>query len=195
MENIYLLPDQPTSSSLRISEYLKIYRVFYKDFSQQFFDDALQDFQLDSNDRIKSLSYGQQKKFHLAFALATNTKYSLLDEPTNGLDIPSKTVVRKLLAKAITEDKTFLISTHLVKDIENLIDHLLISRDGQLVLDKSVAEIQQQYRFVQSAKAIDGALYQEQTFPTFRSILPNEADTESQIDIELLFNAVQQHKI
>lgn len=195
LENIYLLTDQPTDSSLRIDEYVKIYHPFYKNFSKQMFDEMMQDFNLEMTAPIKGLSHGQKKKFYLAFALAANTKYLLLDEPTNGMDIPSKAVVRKHLAKSITEDKTFLIATHLVKDIENLIDHLLILREGSLVLDKSVAAIQHEYRFVQSPRALEQALYQEHAFPIYRSIMLNETDDESQIDIELLFNAIQQNKI
>jgi ABC-2 type transport system ATP-binding protein len=195
-EKIYMLPDQPHSSHLKISEYLRIYSVFYKDFSYTFFGEALRDFQLQASDKIKSLSHGQQKKFHLAFALATNTSFLLLDEPTNGLDIPSKNIVRKLLAKAITEDKIFLISTHLVRDIENLIDHLLISKSGKLVLDQSIIDIQRQYIFAQSTTIPQQALYHEQTLSTYWSIVPNSTDIEeSNVNIELLFNAIQQGKI
>jgi ABC-2 type transport system ATP-binding protein len=119
-----------------------------------------------------------------------------LDEPTNGLDIPSKNIVRKLLAKAITEDKIFLISTHLVRDIENLIDHLLISKSGKLVLDQSIIDIQRQYIFAQSTTIPQQALYHEQTLSTYWSIVPNSTDIEeSNVNIELLFNAIQQGKI
>ncbi|HMR20124.1 MAG TPA: ABC transporter ATP-binding protein [Sphingobacterium sp.] len=195
LEKLYMLPDQPMTHNFKISEFVHIYSVFYKDFSQAFFEEALHDFKIHPLNNIKSLSLGQQKKFHLAFALAANTKYLLLDEPTNGLDIPSKSVVRKLLAKAISEEKTILISTHLVKDIENLIDHLLISKNGKLVFDMSISAIQRRYTFAQSSNVPEYSLYHEQTLATYRSISTNDADTESNVDIELLFNAVQHDKI
>lgn len=192
---IYMLPDHPVAPNLKIKEFICIYSPFYKNFSIDFFNTALKELNVDATERIKSLSFGQQKKFHLAFALATNTKFLLLDEPTNGLDIPSKSIVRKLLAKTITEEKTIIISTHLVKDIENLIDHLLIFKEGHLTMDLHLLDILKRYIFLQSAVPLDGTLYTEQYISTYHHILPNTQQTESNLNIELLFNAVQQAKI
>ncbi len=195
LAQIYMLADQPNSSSLKIKEFVSIYSVLYKDFLQEQFDEALIAFQLDANSKIKALSLGQQKKFHLAFALATNTKLVLMDEPTNGLDIPSKAIFRKLLAKSISEEKTIIISTHLVNDVENLIDHLLIIKDAKLVLDKDIYSIQESYCFGHSQQLTEDILYAEKSIANYKTIGNNPEKIETQIDIELLFNAIQNEKI
>lgn len=193
--NMYMLPDQPIQTGLKISEYAAIYSPFYKNFSMDFFSTALQEFSLDARERIKSLSLGQQKKIHLAFALATNTKFLLLDEPTNGLDIPSKNIVRKLLAKTINDDRTIIISTHLIKDIENLMDHLLIFKNGMLAFDMHALEIIKKYKFEQSSSPLEQVLHTEQSLSVYRNLSKNTTEKETNIDIELLFNAVQQNKL
>lgn len=195
LKKLYMLSDQPASSALTIGEYVRIYSVFFGDFSHDFLDEALQQFNLQKSEYIRSLSLGQQKKFHLAFALATNTKILLLDEPTNGLDIPSKSIVRKLLVTAAAADKIILISTHLIKDVENLIDHLLIIKDSNLAFDMSLEETLRRYTFVQTGTALQNAIYKEQSLSTYRCLVENTNQVESNIDIELLFNAVQQAKI
>lgn len=141
------------------------------------------------------MSLGQQKKFNLAFALATNTKYLLLDEPTNGLDIPSKSIVRKLLSKSIDDNKTIIISTHLVKDLENLLDHILILKGGKLILDMSSIDITAKYKFGYSIQSNKESLYAENSIANYKSISDNVLEEESHIDIELLFNAIQQGKL
>ena len=69
---------------------------------------------------------GQKKKAFLAFALACNTSLLLLDEPTNGLDISSKRTFRKAVTASMTDDKTFIISTHQVHDVDAILDHVTI---------------------------------------------------------------------
>ena len=194
-EELYLLPDQPKTNNIRIKDYHRIYSPFYKNFSDEYFVTSLDELGVNMDQKIQNLSLGQQKKFHLAFALATNCKYTLLDEPTNGLDIPSKSIVRKLLAKSITDDKIIIISTHLVKDIENLIDHLLIIDQGRLLLDESINTLQSKYTFNQTIAPINDCLYSERNLSFYRNILVNENNKESNVDIELLFNAVTQYKI
>lgn len=194
-EQLYLLPDHPKKNNLKIKSFEKNYAVFYKNFSSDFFQQALRDFRIDHNDAVKNLSFGQQKKFHLAFALATNTKFLLLDEPTNGLDIPSKSIVRQLLAKSITDEKTFIISTHLVKDVENLIDHLLILRKGKLVFNQHIKDILNTYTFSQTNSPVSEAIHYEKSINTHHNILTNMDNQESNLDIELLFNAVIKNKI
>lgn len=194
-ELLFFLPDLPTLSHLKIEKYIDVYSVFYTEFSREFLNKALSDLKVDIQSTIKDLSLGQQKKFHLAFALATNTKYLLLDEPTNGLDIPSKAIVRRLLAKSIDPDKTIIISTHLVKDLENMIDHILILKEGQLAFDKCVLDIVKMYKFEVGPHAIEKKLYAEKAIANYKTISENIFEEESNIDIELLFNAVQQNKL
>ena len=90
---------------------------------------------------LSKLSYGQRKKFALAAALAGGARSVLLDEPTNGLDIPSKMQFRKALAASVSEDRTIVVSTHQVRDLENLIDPILILDKGALAFELSGDEI------------------------------------------------------
>lgn len=194
-EYIYMLPDQPQSTSISIFDFAKIYSVFYKNFSTDFFEEALHEFHLKPQHKIKALSLGQQKKFHLAFALAANTKYLLLDEPTNGLDIPSKSIFRMLLAKAIDEEKIIVISTHMVNDVAKLLDHLLIIKNGKLALDSSISTLQEKYAFEYSTRPTENILYEEKSIDSYKTIRYNIDHIETSINIELLFNAIQNNKL
>ena len=77
-------------------------------------------------------------KFIIAFALSSNCKLLLLDEPTNGLDIPSKAQFKKVLAGAISDEQTVIISTHQVRDIENLIDRVVVIDNGKEIFNQNI---------------------------------------------------------
>jgi len=150
----------------------------------------LKEFDLDIKQNFHKMSYGQKKKFLIAFALSTNCKAILLDEPTNGLDIPSKTLFRKVLAGAIEEDQTVIISTHQVKDIENLIDNIIILDLGKAIFNESIFYIIDNYSFLTTTNLnnID-YLYSEKA-PGGYNVIPRKHGHETPIDIELLFNAL-----
>ena len=133
----------------------------------------------------------------MSFVLAAGTRLLLMDEPTNGLDIPSKSQFRKVIAQHVTEDRTLIISTHQVHDVESLLDHILILSQQKLLLDASVAEITEKYTFeYRTADALDDALYSEPSLQGNAVIAPRKADSpETQLNLELLFNAVTQGKV
>ncbi|WP_255702811.1 hypothetical protein [Antarcticibacterium sp. 1MA-6-2] len=135
------------------------------------------------------MSYGQKKKFLISFSLATKCKLLILDEPTNGLDIPSKTIFRKVLAGTLTDDQLVLISTHQIKDVENLIDRIMVLNNGEIILDEKIMNISDKFRFttVPDLNSYD-VLYHETSPGGYRVILPG-AGKSSQVDMELLFNA------
>ena len=120
-----------------------------------------------------------------------------MDEPTNGLDIPSKSQFRKVVAQYMTEDRTLIISTHQVHDVESLLDHILILSQQKLLLDASVSEITENYTFeYRTSDEMDDALYAEPSLQGNAVIAPRKADSpETQVNLELLFNAVTQGKI
>ena len=133
----------------------------------------------------------------MSFALATNAKYLLMDEPTNGLDIPSKKQFRKVVAQNMTEDRTLIISTHQVHDLEQLLDHIVILGERQLLMDKPVADIMNEYVFeYRPSDQMDGVIYSEPIFQGNAVIAPRRAgDAETPVNIELLFNAVNNGKL
>lgn len=152
----------------------------------------LEEFELKGTDKLHEISHGQQKKFIIAFALATNSKLLLLDEPTNGLDIPSKSIFRKVLINAINEDQLVIISTHQVKDIETIIDEIVILDAGKVVFEKDIYSITKKLEFqkVQSILGDSEILYAEKCPGGYNVILPAKEINETDVDIELLFNAI-----
>ena len=135
---------------------------------------------------------GQKKKAYMCFALATNTSLLLMDEPTNGLDIPSKSQFRKVIASGMTDEKTIIISTHQVRDIDRLLDHITIIDGTEVLLDKSVKEITDRLYFCEQSmnEPTDGALFIQPSVQGNSIIMENRFDEESPINLEVLFNAM-----
>ncbi|NQT24608.1 ABC transporter ATP-binding protein [candidate division KSB1 bacterium] len=190
-ENLFYLPERTSSLSGSVSMYLKIYSPFYPKFDRDKFNDYLELYKINTNVNLSTFSTGQTRKFLLAFAIATNCQIILLDEPTNGLDIPGKSQFRKIVASALDQNKLFLIATHQVKDIETLVDHYIMIDNGKIVFDHSSDEIQNNLKFARVTKEPERDILYFERFPGgYRIVSSNEDDVESEIDIELLFNAV-----
>ena len=197
LQKIFIVPEEFDLPQMSLEQYVKINRPFYPQFSMTVLEGCLKDFELPMDLQLNALSMGQKKKAFMAFALATNTKVLLMDEPTNGLDIPSKSQFRKVVAQYMSEDRTLIISTHQVHDVEQLLDHILILSQQKLLLDASVADIQEKYAFeYRTPDNMDDALYAEPSLQGNAVIAPRKADSpETQVNLELLFNAVNEGKI
>lgn len=191
LEKVYFIPEEFYVPPISVTAYLKIYATFYPKFDRQSFDNWLQEFELPQNKNLTEMSYGQKKKFLAAFGIATNCDLLILDEPTNGLDIPSKSQFRKMLAKAITDEKTFIISTHQVRDIENLIDPIIILDSGKIILNQTVESITNKLAFETNLTGEDlqQALYSEKVFNGIHAVTINTEKLESNVNLEMLFNA------
>jgi ABC-2 type transport system ATP-binding protein len=134
---------------------------------------------------------GQKKKAFMCFALATNTSLLLMDEPSNGLDIPSKSQFRKVIASGMTDEKSVIISTHQVRDIDSLLDHVLIMDGSRLLLNESVASICDRLYFAEQGMnepTVD-VLYVQPSVQGNSVILPNTYHEDSKLNFEVLFNA------
>ena len=197
LSEIFIVPEEFDLPSMSLEQYVKINEPFYPRFSREVLVKCLKDFELTADLKLSALSMGQKKKVFMSFALAANTRLLLMDEPTNGLDIPSKSQFRKVVAQYMTEDRTLIISTHQVHDVESLLDHILILTPQKLLLDAPVAEITEKYVFEYRTPAeMDDVLYAEPSLQGNAVIAPRKADSaETQINLELLFNAVTQGKI
>ena len=167
---------------------------FYPNFDEAQFMELCKEMEVDPTRKYAELSFGQQKKCLIATALALNTDYLLLDEPTNGLDIPSKTLFRQVIAKHSNENRTIIISTHQVKDVENLIDPIVILSHNAVLLDASVQKITEKLYFEYGGEAREDALYSELMPAGYMNVIPNTTGDESQLNIEALFNAVLRNK-
>ena len=197
LQEIFIVPEEFDLPAMSLDAYVKINEPFYPRFSREVLEACLKDFELTTDLKLNALSMGQKKKVFMSFALAAGTKVLLMDEPTNGLDIPSKSQFRKVVAQYMTEDRTLIISTHQVHDVESLLDHILILSPQKLLLDATVADIQEKYTFeYRTPNEMDDALYAEPSLQGNAVIAPRKADSaETQVNLELLFNAVNEGKI
>ena len=194
LSEIYYLSDEVSEANMTAMNYANNYGKFWSDFSLGKFVDVMGEFEIRPGQKMNQMSAGQLKKTHIAFALACNTKYLFLDEPTNGLDIPSKSQFRKALLKYTREDSTVLISTHQVRDLENIIDPIIILDRQEVLLNASMEEISDKLYFDYSNEKADDALYCELIPGGSIQVIPNADKRESKVNLEALFNAVYHHK-
>lgn len=194
LKQLFFLPEEFQAQNMLIKDFIKYNSSFYPNFSETQFDVYLNDFHVEKDRKMAELSFGQKKKVMIAFALALNTPITLLDEPTNGLDIPSKAQFRKIVASAFEESRCILISTHQVRDLESLIDPIIILDRNQVLLNNSVEEITQKLLFSYTSTKPEEALYCEQTMQGYASVQVNEYKEESTLNIETLFNTVVSNK-
>ncbi len=192
LETIYLIPEEVHVPPLTIHGYMNLFSPFYPDFDKVKFFDYLNQLDVKDEGKLNTLSFGQQKKFIIAFALACNTKVLLLDEPTNGLDIPSKIRFRKLISSVFSDDRMIFISTHQIRDLDNLIDRVIIVDKGELLLNASVDEIADKlcFKTVSEVDDMNQVLYSEQSLKGFSIVKENTESENSKVNLEHLFNAI-----
>jgi ABC-2 type transport system ATP-binding protein len=197
LETIYLIPEEVYVPSLTIKQYKNLFAPFYPHFDEGHFFDYLEQLDVKDQGKLNTLSFGQQKKFIIAFALACNTKVLLLDEPTNGLDIPSKIRFRKLISSVFNQERMIFISTHQIRDLDNLIDRVIIVDNGELLLNASIGEIAEKlcFKTVQEVTDINKVLYAEQSLKGFAVVKENTAAEDSKVNLEHLFNAVTEKPV
>jgi ABC-2 type transport system ATP-binding protein len=192
LNRIFLLPEEFYTPNITTTEFVDCYASFYPLFNEEQFQSYLEEFEVPIENKIGEMSYGQKKKVLISFTLACNTEIMLMDEPTNGLDIVSKSTFRKLIASAMQENKCIIISTHQVKDLENLIDRVTIIDSGEILFDKTVTEIGERldFKLVFTDNENMEILYQENSIKGNAVIVPNHSNEESRIDLEMLYKAI-----
>ena len=192
LNDMFIVPEEFELPKMSIKRYAALHAGFYPRFSYEQLQKNLAMFGLDDSVVFNNLSMGQQKKAFMCYALATNTSLLVMDEPTNGLDIPSKSEFRRLIASNMTDDKTIIISTHQVRDIDSLLDHIVIIDGSQVLLNASSDEICRRLLFAEQpiSEPTDGALFVQPSVAGNSVILPNAYDEESRLNLELLFNGV-----
>ncbi|MBN2658821.1 MAG: ABC transporter ATP-binding protein [Spirochaetales bacterium] len=199
LEDLYYLPEEFYLPPLKTEEYEVLFGELYPRFDKVRFHEFLKEFDIDPamDKRLSKLSLGQKKKYLLAFGLASGASLLLLDEPTNGLDIPSKRQFRKLVSMAMSDNRTIIISTHQVKDVENLIDPVIILDDGRILLNQPMEVINRNLVVTVEKEENPEALYSEEGLNGFTTVLKNETGEEGEIDLEILFNTIVEsgHKI
>ena len=190
----YYLSDEVPAMNMKAIEYASYYGKFWENFDMEKFNGVMAVLENDPMKKMNHMSFGQLKKTYIAFALACNTKYLFMDEPTNGLDIPSKAQFRKAVTKYTREDSIILISTHQVRDLENIIDPIIILDRQDVILNATLEEISEKLYFDYSSEKVEDALYCEMIPGASVQVCLNQNGEDSRVNIEALFNTAHKHK-
>lgn len=192
LQDMFLVPEEFALPLVSLKQYLKLNTPFYPNFSNELLSTCLRDFDMNEDIHLGELSMGQKKKAFMCFALATNTSLLVMDEPSNGLDIPSKSQFRKVIASGMTDEKSVIISTHQVRDIDSLLDHVVIIDGTRVLLNASVKTICDKVYFAEQGmnEPTDTALYVQPSVQGNSVIFPNTENEETNLNLEVLFNAM-----
>ncbi|MCX8058961.1 MAG: ABC transporter ATP-binding protein [Spirochaetes bacterium] len=197
---IFFYPEEIFIPEMKINEFINVFSAFYERFNKDKLYNLLKFMEIPEDYQISKLSYGMLKKFYLIFALSTENKIYLLDEPTIGLDIPSKSQFRKIILDSLQEDRIFIISSHQVKDFNRLLDEVIIIDNGKIIFKKEMEYINENYGVLFLPKDYpnrDYILYEEEVISGKICIvdkrkmigLPENVNIQD-IDLEILFNFV-----
>ena len=190
LQDVFFLPEEFFLPPIKGKLFLSLRAPFYPNFNYDAFSEYTAEFGIELNKPLNTLSFGQKKKFLLSFGLATGTRLFIMDEPTNGLDIPSKTILRRIIAKSMDSDRTILISTHQVKDVENLIDPIIIVEDGHIIFNQSTDNVSRKLSMGNEHTLTGNEIYFQEILGGYQVVEKNITGEDSVVDLELLFNAV-----
>ena len=194
LQNQFYLPDEVLPVAMKAECFAKERGAFWPDYDHSKFLEIMKEFENDPAKKMNQMSAGQLKKTYISLALACGCKYIFMDEPTNGLDIPSKTQFRSAIMKYTSDDSTIVISTHQVRDLENIIDPIIILDRQDVLLNASVEEITSKLYFDYGTQLHPESLYSEQLPGGFIQVYHNTTGEDSKINVEALFNAVHKNK-
>ena len=194
LQDMFLVPEEFALPNVSLKQYVKLNAPFYPSFSEEILKACLRDFDMNEDIHLGELSMGQKKKAFMCFALATNTSLLMMDEPSNGLDIPSKAQLRRLIAENASDDQLIIISTHQVKDLENLIDPIIIMDKDGVVMNASIEEITGKLSFTIENEKDSGALFVQQDLRGYYTVRQNFTGIETPVDLEVLFNCALVNK-
>jgi len=201
LQQLFFVPDEFSLPNMTLRKYVDFYAPFYPNFSKEVLSQCLQDFEVSMDAKLENLSLGEKKRVMVSFALATQCRVLLMDEPTNGLDIPAKSLFRKMVARHMGEEQIIVVSTHQVHDVDALLDHVIIlgAKGGadSVLLDSSIADVQERFAFQYRSMGEDcsDALYTEPTPQGRAVIVANTDGEETTVNLEMLFNAVVNGKL
>lgn len=189
LSEVFIVPEEFVLPSIKLSSYVKLNSRYYPRFSESDMKRHLEMFGMESDPSLGQLSMGQKKKVFMAFALACNTKVMLMDEPTNGLDIPGKSVFRRFIASNMSDERLVVISTHQVNDVDNLLDHVIIINEHKLVCEATLNHIADRFLFTTTGdqRVVESALYAQPGLSGTSVVLANDGREDTRVDMEMLF--------
>lgn len=189
LSDLFFVPEEFYLPDMSVRTYAGLLSPFYPRFDKEQLGEYLEELEVSMDERFNRMSYGQKKKALIALGLACNTSLLVMDEPTNGLDIPAKSCFRKLISSVATEDRCVIISTHQVRDLESLIDAIVIIDESRILINTTTDEITEKLCFKQVAEG-DEILFEEISIKGRWGCVSNAGRQESRLDMELFFNAV-----
>lgn len=197
LQQIFFLPEDFLLPDIIIDSFANTTAPFYPQFNRQHFHQYLEEFAIAPDQRLPRLSYGQQKKVLISFGLACHTPFLFMDEPTNGLDMQSKRTFRKLIAGAVDENTCIVISTHQVKDLENLLDQVMVMAQGKMVFNESISSIQDAlaFKIAGNEAEVTQALYAEKNLAGHSIVANNTGQESYHVDLELLHKAIIENPV
>lgn len=197
LSQFFFVPDEVLLTQGSIADYTQIYTDFYPNFDQDYLERLANELTVSITHKFVEMSLGQRKKAYICLALATQTPILILDEPTNGLDIPSKSKLRKILSQHITEEKTILVSTHQVRDLGALLDSVSLLKNGDIIFQQNMVNISSRLYFplVGETYNQNDVLYKESGIVKEDAILKNNSQQHSEVNLELLFNALNSDQV
>lgn len=151
----YLPERTHLDQTMKIKDLIKYFADFYEDFRTERAFTMLKDLNIDQNARLKNLSKGTKEKVQLILVMSRDAKLYILDEPIGGVDPAARDYILHTILNNYNEEATILLSTHLIHDIESILDQVIFIRQGQLVLNASVDEIR-----MEQGKSVD-SLFRE----------------------------------
>ena len=167
LSQLFLVPEEYAMPQMSFRQFAAQMRAFYPTFNDDLLARCLRDFEMPAEPNLRELSMGQKKKVYMSFAIAAGTRLLMMDEPTNGLDIPSRSLFRKVVANYMDDSRTLIISTHQVHDV----------------------------KLIQPQDDTEDVLYAEPSLQGNMAILSHRQGEQTQVNLELLFNAVSKGAI
>lgn len=137
----YLPERSYLDTGLKVSDAIELFATFYQDFDTQKAEKLLVDLELDKNMRLSKMSKGMKEKVQLVLVMSRKAKIYILDEPLGGVDPASRDYILKTILKNFDENATLLISTHMIADIENILDEVVFIDDGKILLQSDADEL------------------------------------------------------
>lgn len=189
LSDLFFIPEEIYLPEMKMSDYGKLIAPFYPHFNVVQLREYMEEFEVSGEEKLNRMSYGQRKKALICLGLACNTRFLIMDEPTNGLDIPSKSHFRRLISSVTTDNRCVIISTHQVRDLENLIDAIVVIDESRILVNTTTDKITEKLMF-RSLEEQEIALFAEESLKGRWGVVPNESGEESKLDMELFFNAV-----
>lgn len=195
LSEISFIPEEFYLPAVKSDKFIKANASFYPNFDADYFQELIREFDIPIQQKLADMSYGQKKKYIISFGLASRTKLVIMDEPTNGLDIPSKAQFRKIMASAMSDDRCIIISTHQIRDLDNLIDAVIVLDEQKIALSASIFELADKFNFKKVSTLTSDVLYAEPVLGGFSALFLNQTEEQSKVDLELLFSAIIENKI